>query len=123
MISYNAYKVVHLLSIILTFSILGGLALHAANGGSRDTNRARKLTGILHGAGLLLILVSGFGVLARLALPGGFPGWVMAKLVLWLLVGASAVLFKRGPGVGKNLIWLLPLLGGVGAWLAVVKPF
>lgn len=120
--SLLAYKTIHLFAVILTFTILGGLALHAANGGGRDTNSQRKLTGILHGLGLLLLLVSGFGALARLA-TGGVPGWVWAKIVLWLLLGAAAVTFRRGPGVARLVLWLLPVLGGVAAWLALYKPF
>ncbi len=121
---YAAYKVLHVFSLILTFSVLGGLALHAANGGTRDSNAQRKLTGALHGAGLLLILISGFGALARLGVTdGGFPGWIWAKLALWLVIGGAAVTFKRSPGLSKMMLWLLPVLGGVGAWLAIYKPF
>jgi len=76
---YAAYKVLHVFSVILTLTVLGGLALHAANGGSRESNRAGRLSGILHGLGLLLILISGFGLLARLEL-GGIPPWVWCKL-------------------------------------------
>jgi uncharacterized membrane protein SirB2 len=121
--SLFAYKTIHLFSVILTFTILGGLALHAANGGSRDSNTQRKLTGILHGVGLLLILVSGFGMLAKLGMGGGVPGWVWAKVAIWLIVGAAAATFKRGPGVARLVLWLLPVLGGVAAWLALYKPF
>lgn len=121
--SLLAYKTIHVFAVILTFTILGGLALHAANGGSRDTNSLRKLTGILHGVGLLLILVTGFGALARLGMGGGLPGWVWAKLVLWLILGAAAATFKRGPGLARLVLWLLPVLGGVAAWLALYKPF
>lgn len=123
MISYTAYKVLHVFGVVLTFTILGGLALHAANGGSKESNTSRKLTGVLHGAGLLLILVSGFGVLARLGLTGGFPGWVWAKLALWLVIGGSAALFGRSPALSRQLLWILPLLAGIGAWLAIYKPF
>ncbi|MDH3402075.1 MAG: hypothetical protein OES32_09415 [Acidobacteriota bacterium] len=119
--SYGAYKVLHLFAVILTFSILGGLALHAANGGDAGSNRQRKLTGALHGMGLVLILVSGFGTVARLGL--GLSGWVWGKLAIWLVLGAAAMAFKRAPGLATALLWLLPVLGGVAAWLAVYKPF
>jgi uncharacterized membrane protein SirB2 len=121
--SLLAYKTIHVFAVVLTFTILGGLALHAANGGSRDTNTQRKLTAILHGLGLLLLLVSGFGALARLGMSEGIPGWVWAKVVLWLILGAVAATFKRGPGVARLVLWLLPVLGGIAAWLALYKPF
>jgi len=120
---YEAYKVLHVFSVILTFTVLGGLALHSANGGNRGSNGSSKLTGILHGVGLLMILVGGFGLLARLGTSGGFPLWVWFKLAIWLLVGASAVVIKRSPALSKALLLVLPLLGGVAAWLAVYKPF
>ena len=120
---YAAYKVLHVFSVLLTFTVLGGLALHAANGGNRESNAHRKLTGALHGIGLLMILVGGFGLLARLGVSGSFPGWVWAKLALWLVVGAAAAVIKRSPALSKALLWLLPVLGGVGAWLAIYKPF
>ncbi len=63
------------------------------------------------------------GTLARLGVTGGFPGWVWAKLALWLVVGASAAVIKRAPGFSVHLLWLMPVLGGVGAWLAIYKPF
>ena len=119
--SLIAYKVLHIFSVILTFTVVGGLALHAANGGSKESNSQSKLTGILHGVGLLLILVSGFGALARLG--GGFPGWVWAKLAIWLVLGAAAAVIKSSPRLSRALLFLLPLLGGVAAWLALYKPF
>jgi hypothetical protein len=119
--SYEAYKVLHVFAVILTFAILGGLALHSANGGNRESNQMGKLTGALHGMGLLLILVGGFGLLARLG--SGFPLWVLAKLAIWLVVGASAAVITRSPRISRMLLWLLPVLAGVAAWLAVYKPF
>lgn len=120
---YAAYKVLHVFSVVLTFTVLGGLALHSVNGGNRASNQARKLTGILHGVGLLMILVGGFGLLARLGVSGGFPLWVWLKLAIWLLVGASAALIRRSPAWSRILLWLLPVLAGVASWLAVYKPF
>ena len=54
--SLAAYKVLHLLGAFLVLAALGA----ALAGGSR------KGSGIAHGIGLLLLLVAGFGALARL---------------------------------------------------------
>lgn len=118
---YEAYKVLHVFSVLLTFTVLGGLALHSANGGNRGSNQSRKLTSALQGLGLLMILIAGFGLLARLG--SGFPLWVLLKLAIWMLVGASAVVIRRSPAISRALLLLLPILGGIAAWLAVYKPF
>ncbi len=120
--SYETYKVIHLLSAFVLFTVAGGIALYAANGGSKADNGQRKLVGILHGTALLVSLVAGFGLLTKLGL-GAFPGWVWAKLVLWLIVGAIATLPYRKPELGKLFLWLMPLLGGLAAFLAIFKPF
>lgn len=120
--SYATYKLIHLISAFLLFSVAGGVALYAANGGDKAGNTLRRLVAILHGVALLGLLVAGFGLLARLGI-GGVPGWVWAKLVLWLLIGGIALVPYRRPALGGHFLWLLPLLGGLSAWIAVAKPF
>lgn len=123
MIPYAVYKVVHLLGMFLLFTILGGIALHVLNGGTRESNVGRKLAGALHGVALFVILLGGFGMLARLGLvKGAFPGWIWAKLTIWVLLGAFGTLPYRRPGLAK--IWLvgLPVLGALAAWFAIYKP-
>jgi len=71
--SYTIYKVLHLMGILFLFLSLGtAISLSAA-----DSARAgmRKLASITHGVALLVILVAGFGLLARLGLTSGMPGW------------------------------------------------
>ena len=88
MISLSAYKLIHLISLFFLFTVVGGVVLHAANGGDRKGNVARALVGAFHGTALFLILASGFGQLARLGIKHDwlFPGWVWAKLGIWLLL-------------------------------------
>ena len=119
---YETYKLMHLISAFLLFSVAGGVALYAANGGDKAGNALRKLVAILHGIALLGLLVGGFGLLARLGI-GSVPGWVMAKLVVWLLIGGIATLPYKRPALGRHFLWVLPLLGGIAAWLAAAKPF
>jgi hypothetical protein len=124
------YVVLHVLGIILTFMALGAAALHAGNaprasgpegGDTRETNPGRKLVAAVHGVGLLLILVAGFGMLAK-KFGGGLPGWVHPKLLIWLLLGAAPVLIARKPGSARLMWILLPLLGAVAAYLGVNHP-
>ncbi len=118
---YTAYKLLHLLGIFLLFTSLGGLALHTMNGGDKASNKARGLLAGSHGLGLLLILVGGFGMLARGGL--GFPPWVHVKLTIWVLLGAVMALPYRVPAASK-LVWFgAPILGLIAASMALYKPF
>jgi hypothetical protein len=123
MIPYEAYKVLHLLSVMLLFLCFGGLALYVAGGGTRAANPNRKLIAALHGTATFLVLLGGFGLLARLGvIQGGFPLWVWIKLTVWLVLGLAVVLPYRRPDLARPLFLLYPILGGVAAWAAVYKP-
>ena len=103
---------------------LGGVAIHAANAGTRDASLTRRLVSAGHGLALLLILVGGFGMLARLGLAsGGLPGWIWAKVVIWSLFAALIVLPYRRPQFARSVFLMLPVLGVAAALLALTKPF
>lgn len=123
MISYNVYKILHLGGMFLLFTVLGGIALHVLNGGTRESNGGRKLTGTLHGVALFIILLGGFGMLARLGLTSGFPGWVWAKLAIWALIPVIGTMPYRKPATAKVVLLLLPLIGAFTGWVAIYKPF
>jgi hypothetical protein len=124
MISYSVYRVVHLVGIFILFVVLGGLAWGGARAEARGS-LSPKLGMALHGIGLFIVLLGGFGLLARIGIMHGmnWPGWVWAKLVIWLLMGALVVIPRRKPEWGAGLLLLIPTLGGVAAWLAIFKPF
>ena len=82
-------------SVFSFSSPLGGLATHAANGGQRTDNKVRGVLGAMHGIGLLISLVAGFGLMARLGV--SFPGWAVAKIVIWLGLGAALAVPNRRP--------------------------
>ena len=123
MISYEVYKVLHLVAVMLLFLCFGGLALYVAAGGTRDANPNRKLIAALHGTAAFLVLLAGFGLLARPELmQGGFPLWVWLKLTIWALLALAVMLPYRRPGLARPLFLLYPVLGGVAAWAAIYKP-
>lgn len=124
MFPYELYKVVHVVGIALLVTALGAVALHALNGGLRRDNRARTLVAMLHGIGLLLVLVGGFGMLARRGFPHGamFPGWLWVKLGVWAALGAAVALPYRRPGFARAMLVLVPLLAGLAAYMAIYKP-
>jgi len=119
--SYDLFKVLHLLGVFLLFAALGGAVLRAY--AARQTpprDHAAKLVGITHGLALVILLVTGFGILG--IREWGVPVWAWAKLALWLVMGALVVVIRRAPAAAGWLWWLLPALGVVAAWLAVSKP-
>jgi hypothetical protein len=114
----------HFFGIFLLMATLGGMAIHAANGGTRQASLTRRLVAMGHGFGLVLILVGGFGMLARLGLvSGGLPGWIWAKLAVWLVFGALVALPYRRPQLARPVFLTLPVLGLIAALLALTKPF
>lgn len=119
---YLQYKFLHLVGLSMVLVTLGGIALFAANGGKREGNRWRPLVMAMHGIGLLMMLVAGFGLMAKLGTEG-FPGWVVGKLVIWLLFGAALAIPYRQPKLAGHLLWVLPLLTAIGVYLALFKPF
>jgi len=82
----DLYEIVHLIGIALTMAALGATALHALEGGTRRGPRARRALVALYGGGLFLVLLGGFGMLARLGIAragiAAFPGWLWAKLAV-----------------------------------------
>jgi len=122
--SHAFYNVVHIVGIILVMSALGGAALHAMTGGARAAGPARRLVAVLHGSGAFLVLLGGFGMLARLGVAhgAGFPGWLWVKLAVWVVIAAAFVLPYRRPALARWLILALPVLGGLAAYMAIYKP-
>lgn len=120
--SYEFYKIVHIAGLLLTVFGLFGLITVNLND-SVPKPSVRKIMLMTHGIGLLLLLVAGFGLAARLNLMGQLPNWVYAKLGIWLLVGAAPALIKRQPK--KGMLWLLVILILVmlAVTFAVTKPF
>lgn len=119
------YEILHIVGIALLFVAIGGVSVHAANGGNKSTSSTRPLVGSVHGLGSLLILVGGFGMLARMGFQhgGSFPGWIIGKMIIWLILSAIVLLPYRRPALARPFLLLLPILAGVAVYLALYKPF
>ena len=120
--SYEFYKILHLTGLILLFSGLASLlTLKITNVAIEGS--VKKFTYMAHGIGLFFILLSGFGLLARLNLVTGLPNWAYIKLAIWLYFGLFVVLIKKRGHMG----WILfaPMLAVfiIAAYTAIIKPF
>jgi len=124
MIPYETYKVLHILGVLLAFATLGGLALTVANGATKSTSSVRRLIGISHGVATFIILLGGFGALARLGvMHGNLPGWILVKIACWAVLAVLVAIPYRKPDLARNIFWCLPVLGGVAVVMAIYKPF
>ena len=115
------YKSLHIFGLFLSTTSLGGIAIHAANGGTKATSRTRTLTASMFGIGMLVSLAGGFGQAARLGMTNTaiFPGWLWAKIAIWIVVAVLAILPYRIPALAKPIYLLVPLLTGLAAYLAI----
>lgn len=123
MIDYTVYKFVHFLGIIMIFVSLGGVMVHVFNGGAKADNAWRKPAGLTHGIGLFLVLLGGFGMMARLGIAWPWPGWLFVKLAIWLVLGGITGVVYRLAARGKSLWAIVLLLGAIAAYMAIMKPF
>lgn len=125
MFPHQLYEILHIVGIALLFMAIGGVAVHAANGGTRASSTTRPLVSSVHGIGALFILVGGFGMLARIGFKHGtaFPGWLWIKIIVWFLLSALALLPYRKPALAKPFLILLPLLAAIAIYAVLYKPF
>jgi uncharacterized YccA/Bax inhibitor family protein len=124
MIPYEVYKVLHIVGVLLTFAVLGGLALTVASGATKSTSSVRRLIAATHGAGTFIILLGGFGALARLGMTQGLglPLWIWIKLACWVVLALVVMVPYRRPELARPVFWFLPVLGLVAVWAAIYKP-
>jgi hypothetical protein len=118
MISYPVYKVFHIIAILaLVSGLIALLVLPTATHG-----RHRRIAHMVTGIAALFALVSGFGLHARLG--GVWQGWVVTKIVVWMVLLGILVQFRRGPAVSPATPWLLALpVAAIAVFMAIYKPF
>jgi hypothetical protein len=80
------YQLIHVAAALLVFLGLGGML----------TGQGGKVSAMLHGIGLLAMLVAGIGFAHKSGY--GWPNWMIAKIGCWLLVGAPSVSAPRPSG-------------------------
>ena len=104
------YKIIHYVGIFLLMFSLGSLF-----------TKYNKGAVIGHGVALLLIVLGGFGMQAKMQL--GMPNWFIVKMVILLIFGAAVVLAKRKVLQGPIVYVMMVGLAAVAAYLGLYKPF
>ncbi len=88
--SYLDYKFLHFLAILALFLSIGAFV------GEGLKLRIRTVAFAGHGLALIFILVSGFGMLAKIGIKGNIPNFVWYKLAIWFALGfVPPILRKR----------------------------
>jgi len=110
------YRVLHVVGVLVLFLGLGGALL-----GSKD-GKAPRSAMVLHGVGLLIMLVAGIGTVHKDdAVDWG--NWLYAKIGCWVLIAAMPTLVKKRMVPGSVGLILVIALGAAAVWLAQTKPF
>lgn len=112
------YHFIHVCSVMLLFTAFGAIIMST-------TDRFHKPAAILHGVSLLLLFVSGMGMLAKLkhmSGPGAMHYWIV-KLVILIALGGALALAKRKILHTPVLMAIVLILGFVAAYLGIYKPF
>jgi len=123
--SYLTYKVIHYLGIFLLLGTLGAAFGRAGvDPSSGGTDPLRKRWAVLHGVSIFLILLGGFGLMARIGIQHGepFPLWISIKLGVWVGLGAILWVGRRWPRSALILLNGVFVLAAVAAYVAVHKP-
>ena len=120
MISYSAYKVAHITCFVYLMVSVFSICILQMNAMYEGQRRKNLLK--LHGFASAFVLVSGFGLLARLGMTHGLPTWIYFKLAAWVFFSMSPALIKKTispkPVLG-SVLFLFPFM----AFLAIYKPF
>ena len=120
--TYEIYKLLHILGLLLLLFGLFGMAVVIWNGAS-PSPKVKKYLMMSHGFGLALLMVAGFGMAARLGLMAQMPGWIYVKIFIWICLGGLATLIRKKPE--RASVWILSIfvLVAIAASMATLKPF
>ena len=109
------YLLLHIFALIV-------LTAHTFMAFANPAPEGRKRTLMITGIAALLMLGSGFGMLAVAKIPAS-SGWVLVKFVCWLGLSALGGIAYRRPQLRGTLSLTALALIAVALTMAIVKPF
>jgi uncharacterized membrane protein SirB2 len=109
------YYILHVFSLIV-------LTAHTFMALANPAPENRKRTMMITGIATLLMLISGFGLLAKVH-GNQFHGWVIVKMVCWLFLSALAGLAYRKAHMRGLLSFIALTLILVALVMVYLKPF
>ena len=112
--SYEFYKVLHLIGLVTLFASLGALTVIPPE--------RRKPFIALHGTATLIMMVAGFGLIAKLGLMANMGAWLYGKMLIWVVLGATPVILRKKPDMAFSILLFSLALGAISATLAIYKP-
>jgi hypothetical protein len=118
--SLDIYRALHVAGLAMIMLAFGALLILP-----KEAPRPRSVM-IMHGVGLLVMGVAGFGMMARMdppiMAPDNWGVWLILKMIIWLAIGALPTLIKSGT-IPRKVGWIVIVaLAAVAAWLASAKP-
>ena len=123
--TYFTYKLIHYLGIFVLIAVVGVALGRRSVLREEERDPLRKRWSALLGISLFVILLGGFGLMARIGIDHGepFPGWLWAKFGIWAVLGGVLFVGRRLPSRSLLLLGLVPLLAVLAGWVAFSKPF
>jgi uncharacterized membrane protein SirB2 len=107
------YYVVHVLA---AFALIGWTFSACAAPEPARRGKTLMLTGIAS----LAMVVAGFGLMAKLGY--SFHGWLIAKILCWIVLAALAGIAFRRPGSARVLSLVALAVTGVALYCVYAKP-
>ena len=109
------YLLLHILALIV-------LTAHTFMAFANPAPEGRKRTLMISGIAALLMIGSGFAMLAIAKIPVS-AGWVLVKIVCWLGLSALGGIAYRRPQLRDTLSLTALVLIAVAVTMAIFKPF
>jgi hypothetical protein len=104
------YHILHIVGVATLFIAFGALL----SGYSKSVMK-------WHGASLLVMLITGFGMLAKLGIMGSMPAWAWVKIAIFIVMGALPSFVKRGALAPKAAVTIALFLLAFAAYIGYFK--